>query len=213
MATGSRIGKIALVVLILTGLLWKSVRGASLIALPTTFFALLIALDFQSFPSAVKFSVGHVSPEFFDVNALEKIRLADRFWALEERGDLMADAISTVREAPLLNQIIGMGYGVSGYRLSSYPSPHDQFMGLIVRVGVLGFVSFFLFWLTCSWRVFASAWRFSSSEVGVAWAFGVNLISIFGLAVAYDVGTKGWVLVLLLIMFNSLGISSDKPSS
>lgn len=212
-ATGSRVGKIALVVLILTGVSWKSVRRASLIALPTTFAALLIALDFQSFPSAVKFHLGYIVPEIFDTSALEKLRLAGRFLALEERGDLMRHAIVTVREAPLLNQMIGMGYGVSGYRSSLYASPHDQFVGLIVQVGVLGFASYFLFWLTCSWRVLASAWRFSSSEVGASWAFGVSLISICGLAVAYEVGTKGWVLVLLVMMFSWAGISSDKSNS
>lgn len=211
-ATGSRVGKIALVVLILTGLSWKSVRRVSLIALPTTFAALLIAVDFQSFPSAVKFHLGYVFPEFFDASALEKLRLADRFLALEERGDLLRQAIAAVREAPLLNQVIGMGYGVSGYSSSLYPSPHDQFIGLIVQVGVLGFASYFLFWLTCSWRVLASAWRFSSSGVGASWAFGVSLISIFGLATAYQVGTKGWVLVLLLMMFNWAGVSRNNSN-
>ncbi|MCG9095344.1 O-antigen ligase family protein [Laribacter hongkongensis] len=209
-ATGSRVGKIALGVLILTGLSWKSVRRASLIALPMTFAALLIALDFQSFPSAVKFQLGYFFPEFFDTGALEKLRLAGRFLALEERGDLMYHAIGTIREAPLLNQIIGMGYGVSGYRSSLYPSPHDQFISLIVQVGVLGFVSYLLFWLTCSWRVLESAWKFSSSGVGASWAFGASLISICGLAVAYEVETKGWILVLLLMMFNWAGVSSDK---
>lgn len=212
-ATGSRIGKIALVVLILTGVSWKSVRRASLIALPTTFAALLIALDFQSFPSAVKFHLGYVFPEFFDSSALEKLRLAGRLLAWEERGDLWRHAIASLREAPLLNQAIGMGYGVSGYSSSIYPSPHNQFAGLIVQVGVLGFASYFLFWLTCSWRVLASAWRFRSSEVGASWAFAVSLISICGLGVAYEVETKGGVLVLLLMIFNWAGISSDKSNS
>jgi hypothetical protein len=212
-ATGSRIGKIALVVLIVSALSHKSVRRASLIALPMTLAALLIALDFQSFPSALKFHLGYVFPEFFDSSALEKLRLAGRLLAWEERGDLLRHAIASLREAPLLNQAIGMGYGVSGYSSSIYPSPHNQLVGLIVQVGVLGFATYFLFWLTCSWRVLASAWRFRSSEVGASWAFGVSLISIFGLAVAYQVETKGGVLVLLLMMFNWAGISSDKSNS
>jgi len=211
-ATGSRVGKIALVVLILTGLSWKSVRSVSLIALPTTFAALLIALDFQSLPSAVKFHLGYVFPEFFDASTLEKLRLGDRFLALEERGDLLYQAIPAVGEAPLLNQVIGMGYGVSGYSSSLYPSPHNQFIGLIVQVGVLGFASYFLFWLTCSWRVLSSAWRFSSSGVGASWAFCVSLISIFGFAVSYQAEKKGWVLLLLLMMFNWAGASSEKSS-
>lgn len=211
-ATGSRVGRIALVVLILTGLSWKSVRSVSLVALPTTFAALLVALDFQSLPSAVKFHLGYVFPEFFDASALEKLRLDDRFLALEERGDLLRQAIPAVGEAPLLNQVIGMGYGVSGHSSSLYPSPHNQFIGLIVQVGVLGFASYFLFWRTCSWRVLSSAWRFSSSGVGASWAFCVSLISIFGLAVAYQVETKGWVLVLLLMMFNWDGASSERSS-
>lgn len=202
MAIGSRVGKIAPVVLILAGLSWKSMRRVSLIVLPPTFATLLIALDFQSFPSPVKFHLSYVFPEFFDANALENLRLASRFLALEERGDLLRQAIATVREAPLLNQVIGMGYGVSRYSSSLYPSPHDQFIGLIVQVGVLGFASYFLFWLTCSWRILSSAWRFSSSGVGASCAFCVNLILIFGLAVAYQAGTKGWVLVLLLMLFN-----------
>jgi hypothetical protein len=212
-ASGSRVGKIALVVLILTGLLWKPVRRASLIALPMTLAALLIALDFQSFPTAVKFYLGHIFPELFDINALEKLRLAGRFLALEERGDLIHHAAAAVQEAPLLNQIVGMGYGVSGYRTSPYPSPHNQFVGLIVQVGVMGFASYFLFWLTCSRRVLTSAWRFSSSGAGAAWAFGTSLISIVGLAVAYEIDTKGWVLVLLLMMFSWSDISSDKSSN
>lgn len=212
-ATGSRVGKIALVALILTGLLYKSVRRVSLIALPATFIALLIALDFQSFPSAVQYWIGFIFPELFDTSTLEKLRLAGRFLALEERGDLMRHAIAMFREAPLINQVIGLGYGVSGYRLSLYPSPHNQFVGLLVEVGLLGFATFFLFWLSCSWRVLASALRFGSSEVGVSWAFGICLISIFGLAFAYEITTKGWVLVLLLLLFNWPGLQSSKSSS
>lgn len=212
-ATGSRVGKIALFVLILTGVSWKSVRKASLIALPTTFAALLIALDFQSFPSAVKFHLGYVFPEIYDTRELEKLRLGGRFLALEERKDLINHTIVAVRESPLLSKMIGMGYRVSGYSSSLYPSPHNQFVGLIVQVGVLGFASYLLFWLTCSWRVLASAWRFRSSEVGASWAFGVNLISICGLAVAYEVETKGWVLILLLMMFSWAYTKSDKSNS
>jgi hypothetical protein len=48
--------------------------------------ASLIALNFQSFPSALKFNLGHIFPEFFDINELENFRLAARFLALDERG-------------------------------------------------------------------------------------------------------------------------------
>jgi hypothetical protein len=212
-ATGSRVGKIALVILILTMLLSKSGRRAWLIVLPTTFAALLIALDFQSFPSALKFNLGHIYPEFSDINDLNNLRLADRFFALEQRGELMSHAIFELRKASFLNQMFGMGYGVSGYSASLYPAPHNQFLGLVVEVGVLGFVSFFLFWLACS-RSFLTAVRGCGSfEVGESWAFGISLISIFGLAFAYEIETKGWVLIVLLMIFNYSGIRRDKSRS
>jgi len=128
-ATGSRVARIALVVLVLTLLSWKSLRKAALVVVPTTFAALLIAIDFQSFPSAVKFSLGHFFPEMFDVSAIKNLRLAGRFLSLEGRWDLMRQAIAVFREVPLLNQMIGLGYGVTGYRCSRYPSPHNQFIG------------------------------------------------------------------------------------
>ena len=202
MATGSRIGKIALVILILTGLSWKSLRRVTLTAIPITLISFFISLDFQSLPSAVMFHIGFFFPEFVDTADLEKLRMGKRFLMLGERGVLMQQAFDTFREATWLNKSIGMGFGTTGYSTSSYPSPHNQIFGLIAQVGVLGLASFLVFWGLCSWRIFVSMWQYNSSDGGESWAFFICLISFCGLSVAYESTMLGWVLTLLLMIFS-----------
>lgn len=206
-ASGSRVGRIALAILILAGLLWSPVRRASLIALPMTIAALLIMMDFQSFPSAVKYSLGHIFPEHFNIEKIDDLRLHARLFALEERGDLLKHSISALQEESMLRKIIGIGYGITGYRTSPYPSPHNLFLGLIIQVGILGFLSYFLFWFICTKPIFTSAKNLNSSEQGVRWAFCISLVSILGLAVSYEVQTRGWVLMLLLMMHSWLNFN------
>lgn len=209
-ATGSRVGRISLVVLVVAGLLWKPVRRATLIMFPSSFAATLLMLDFQSFPSAVKFIIGHILPDHSIVQQMEGLRLTGRFFDAEERGELFRHAISMMVEAPLINQLFGMGYGVSGYSSSPYPRPHNQFLGMIVEIGIFGSIALALFWFVCGWRIFFAVPRLTWSDKSALWVFFVSLIAIFGLAISYQITTKGLVLVFLFLMFSWSGTRSCK---
>jgi len=211
-ASGSRVAKVALLILILTGLAWQPVRRTTLSALPSTLASLFVGLDFQSFPDAVRFALGHVFPGSFDVHELGKMRLGERFLKPEQRWDLMVGAVNSYRESPWLNQFIGMGLGVAGYSNAPYPSPHNQYMKLLFDVGFLGFTSYLVFWFKLNSRVFTLACINERPRSNAAWMFGVSMISIIGLSVAYQVETRGLVLVLLLMMFTWPGISIDKSN-
>jgi len=169
-----------------------------------------VSLDFQSLSSAVEFRLGHVFPEFFDIQSLAKLRLGERFMSLEERGDLLRHSYHVIREAPLVNQLFGFGYGVAGYRTSPYSEPHNQFVGLGVEVGILGVLAWGFFAMICAWRAFTVLRHLPRSQQSSVWAFSVCLISILGLAVSYQIGTKGIVLVLLLLMVSRSGMSEYK---
>ncbi len=209
-ASGSRVGKIALLVLIVSGLIWKPVRRATLIAFLSAVLAMWVSLDFQSLPSALGYRLGQVLPEYFDPQFFEKLRLGERFFVLEERGDLMRDSIQVMREAPFVNQLIGMGYGVAGYRTSPYSEPHNQFMGVVVEVGVLGVLALGYFALICVWRAFVLLRGLPQSQQSSVWAFSVSLVALLGLAVSYQITTKGIMLVLLLLTVSRPGMSKFK---
>lgn len=211
-ATGSRVGKIALVVLVLSGLLCKPVRRATLMVIPSALAAILVSLDFQSLPNAIQFSLGKIFPDSIDMRTLEKQRLGERFWQPEQREELLRDSIQVIREAPVVNQLIGMGYGVAGYRTSPYGEPHNQFVGTVVEVGIFGFLSLGSFALNCIWQAFAFLRNLALPQKSSAWAFSVSLISILGLAISYQITTKGIVLILLLLMlsWSSMGESKSR---
>jgi hypothetical protein len=202
-ASGSRVARMALIALILTGLLCRPVRRILLIALPSSLIALMVMLDFQSFPGAARFSIDHVLPGVYSNGQnLEGLRLGSRFFEWEQRGDLLHQACVIFKELPLINRLLGMGHGVAGYRTSPYPSPHDQYFDLLIEVGLCGFLAYFAFWLTSSRRVIACLLHHRSFASTIGWAFCASVISIVGLSVAYEINTKGIVLVLLLLIFS-----------
>jgi hypothetical protein len=199
-ASGSRVAKIALVVLILSGLFCRPFRKATAIVLPSFSVAMLVGLDFQSFSSAVWFSLGHMSPSSFDAQNLESMRLGSRFFESGERGDLMHRAREEFSGSSLLNQILGLGYGVSGYSAAPYPSPHNQIGDLLVEVGFCGLGAYLALWIACCWSAFAHSLKEKGRALIVMWPIFVGLISIAGLSIAYETGARGIVLVFLLTL-------------
>lgn len=198
-ASGSRIGRIGLALSVLVGILSRPVRRVSLILLPPALVALGLAADFQSFPSSIRYAFALVSQNSDDIAAVEKLRLQDRFFQPEQRAYLMAAASLAFQEWPLLNKAIGMGYGVSGFSESTYPSPHNQLMKLVTEIGVLGFVAYLMFWFKSFSRIFSANMLHRCPAV---WVIGVNLIAICGLSVVYEIGNRGFVLTFLLLAFS-----------
>jgi hypothetical protein len=198
-ASGSRIGRITLALSVLVGCLSRPVRRASLILLPSAIVALALAADFQSFPSSIRYASGLVSQNFDDTATMEKLRLKDRFFEPEERVDLAASALLAFRESPLLNKAIGMGYGVSGFRESTYSSPHNELMNLVTEVGVPGFLAYIVFWFKSFSRIFTANML---NRCPAALVIGLNLIAICGLSVVYEMKTRGFVLTFLLLAFS-----------
>lgn len=199
-ASGSRVAKIALVVLILSGLFCRPFRKATAIVLPSFSVAMLVGLDFQSFSSAVWFSLGHMFPSFFDAQNSESMRLGGRFFEHGERGDLMHRAREVFSGSSLLNQILGLGYGVSGYSAAPYPSPHNQIGDLLVEVGICGLGAYLVLWIACCWSAFVHSLKEKGRALIVMWPIFVGLISIAGLSIAYETGARGIVLVFLLML-------------
>jgi hypothetical protein len=200
MASGSRVAKIALVVLILSGLFCRPFRKAVAIALPSFSAAMWVGLDFQSFSSAVWYKLGHVFPSSFDARNWESMRLGRSFFEHGERGVLMHHAHEEFSALPLLNQIVGLGYGVSGYSASPYPSPHNQIGDLLVETGFFGLGAYLVLWIACCSSAFAQSLKEKGRALIVMWPIFVGLISIAGLSISYETGARGIVIVFFLML-------------
>lgn len=201
-ASGSRVARIALVVSILTGVLCSPVRRIVLIALPSSLLAMMVQLDFQSLPSAARFFLDHVLPGVFMSQDLDGLRLGDRFFEWGERGSLSHQTIISFNEMTFISQMVGMGYGVAGFSEAPYPSPHNQYLDMIIEVGFFGFAAYLTFWVNLWRRVIGCLMGQGRAGLALGWTFSASFISIIGLSIAYEITVKGIVLVFLLLIFS-----------
>lgn len=166
MASGSRTGKIAMVIALLAALLPAGSRRQVLRAVPSFVLAGYVGLMYQSFPFAVDalvFQAADLGDRLSTVlsahglplaNSVDQI--ADRLHAVaavdanqvagmsfrgryfqDSRWDMMARTWNYFVAEPTLQQLFGNGAGIGGYRMSGYPSSHNL-LDLMIEVGLFG---------------------------------------------------------------------------
>lgn len=168
MASGSRTGKIAMVIGLLAALLPGGSRRRVLRAVPSFVLAGYVGLMYQSFPFAVDAlvcqtadlgdrlsvllsahglpladSVDRIADQLHsvaevDANQIAGMSFSGRFFE-DSRWDMMARTWDFFVAEPTLQQLFGNGAGIGGYRLSGYPSAHNL-LDLLIEVGLFGTV-------------------------------------------------------------------------
>lgn len=232
MASGSRVARISLVLVLLTGLLASTLRRTTLLILPSAAIALLVALNFQSLPSAVMYSVATSVPASglsgvpasglsgapasgLSVDKLSLLSVKGRFFVDHERIALLENSIEFFFSSPPLAQWIGNGFGVAGFRKSAIPSPHQQPQDVLIEVGLLGFVTYYLFQLSCLVVLLRAKTKDWMVKKPLHYMLAVLFVSIGGLSLAYETGTRGITLVVIAMLLASSIIGSrqsDSPS-
>lgn len=213
MASGSRVGRIGLIVMMVVCLVQKPLRHTALLALPSSLLALAIGLEFQSLPSAVKYFVGLFFPKIFDPEHFAPLSLAGRFFDGGERTVLVQSASSFFANSSILNWVLGHGFGVAGFRTATFPSPHQQPMDLLIEVGIVGLLAYYAFLAS----LFLHAYRAKLTELYLAPAFASILYACFSclmlLSLAYEIGNRGITFVLLAMIFLWPSINTPRPLS
>lgn len=204
MASGSRVARISLVLVLLTGLLASALRRTTLLMLPSAAIALLVAVNFQSLPSAVMYSVATSVPASgLSADELRLLSIKGRFFVDHERTALLKNSIEFFFSSPPLAQWIGNGYGVAGFRESAIPSPHQQPQDVLIEVGMLGFVTYYLFLLSCLVILFRTKTNDWGAKKPLHYMFATLFVAIAGLSLAYETGTRGITLVVIALLLTS----------
>lgn len=213
MASGSRVGRICLIVMMVVCLVQKPLRQTALLALPSSLLALAIGLEFQSLPSAVKYFVGLFFPKILDPEQFAPLSLAGRFFDGGERTVLVQSASNFFANSSILNWVLGHGFGVAGFRTASFPSPHQQPMDLLIEVGIFGLLAYYA--LLTSFVL--HAYKAKLTELYFAPAFAPILYACFAclmvLSLAYEIGNRGITLVLLSMIFLWPSVNTQFPLS
>jgi hypothetical protein len=166
MASGSRTGKIAMVIALLASILPGDCRHRVQRAVPSFVLAGFVGFMYQSFPFAVDALVcqaadlgdrlftllsAHGLPladlvdqiadhlhaiAVVDANQIAGMSFRGRFFQ-DSRWDMMARMWDYFIAEPTLQQVFGNGAGIGGYRLSGYPSAHNL-LDLLIEVGLFG---------------------------------------------------------------------------
>lgn len=204
MASGSRVARMSLVLVLLTGLLAPTLRRSALIILPSAAIALLMAINFQSLPDAVMYNVATFFPTSgLSADNLSKMSVEGRFFVDHERTALLKDSIDFFFSSSPLAQWIGNGYGVAGFRESAIPSPHQQPLDVLIEVGVLGFVTYYLFMFSCLAVLLRAKTKDWTVKKPLHYMLAVLFVSIGGLSLAYETGTRGITIVVIALLLAS----------
>lgn len=226
MASGSRTGKIAMVIALLAALLPGGSRRKVLRAVPSFVLAGYVGLMYQSLPFAVDalvfqaadlgnrlaiFLGAHGLPladsvdrivdclhaiAAVDANQIAGMSFRGRFFQ-DSRWDMMARTWNYFVAEPTLQQLLGNGAGIGGFRLSGYPSAHNL-LDLFIEVGLLGTVVLVGFFSVLVLRLVGIA-KFAKTD-HKTWAdaillLGALLTASVGCA-TYRVDRWGFVMVL-----------------
>lgn len=76
------------------------------------------------------------------------------------RMELIADTKNFFIDSPMVNKVIGIGLGASGYSLSDFPSPHQVFPAILIEIGIVGLVIF----LYAIWQLIISLLQVNSCD-------------------------------------------------
>jgi hypothetical protein len=206
-ASGSRTAKLAMVAIIVIGLCTKFTRMVAVTSLPSSLLALLIGLDSQSLLMAVRFWTNYFLPDFqfFDSehapHGVTVGVLEGRFFEFGERAVLLMETVAALSSMPWVQNILGMGLGVAGYSASPYPSPHNLILDMVVEVGLLGAMSYFVFWGMC-WLGCRGLPGNSDQLNQFRRSLFAGMIALAGLFTGYDASQRGITLFFLLLLIS-----------
>jgi hypothetical protein len=202
MASGSRVARISLGLILMTGLLTRNLRHVTLLMVPSAAIAFLVAFNFQSFPDAVMYSVATIYPgSGLSADDLGRMSIGGRFFADKTRTELLMETVEYFFSSSPLTQWVGNGFGVAGFRGSGFPSPHQQPMDLVIEVGVVGFVTYYLFQLSCLMMLLKTKPADGVEKKSLDYVLAASFLSIAGLSIVYETGTRGIGMVVIALIF------------
>ena len=176
MASGSRTAKILLIITLLILCTNRRYRIYILYMMPSVVAALYISFWFNSLPNAINTLISILNDYItiwsnganatFFGDDLKKTE--DLMWMsmkgnfLEDpiRMELIADTKNFFIDSPMVNKVIGIGLGASGYSLSDFPSPHQVFPAILIEIGIVGLVIF----LYAIWQLIISLLQVNSCD-------------------------------------------------
>lgn len=212
MASGSRGARIALVVVLVWGLFLRDTRSTSLRVLPSAALALWIASTYQSLPSAIGYSVANLldllgrvgissSGAYWGSLAADMalLNLEGRFFADMERVTLAKEAFAYFLNATHLNQWVGHGLGVAGFRTSGFPSPHQEPLDLLIETGIVGTVIYALFVVGVIAMLIRALRADNLEDSLLAKSLLVSAVCLGALSLGAEIGTSGTLLFLLAL--------------
>lgn len=210
-ASGSRTGRIAALVVVGACLLRRSFRPWMLKLLPSLLAAFMIGFFYQSFPSALN-DLLHAGP-------LSGMNLRGHFFQDAERWRLISESWEFFSAAPFWRQLFGFGVGVGGYRLADYPSAHN-FFDLVIETGLVGTAAVAAFVVVIVSRLARIAHLAANGEQhpDMAFAILIGLIAVTIGGATYEVQTWGFVMVIYAMAISitrdgSLGQMPDIDSA
>ncbi|KPK68208.1 MAG: hypothetical protein AMJ84_11575 [Acidithiobacillales bacterium SM23_46] len=230
-ASGSRTGRIAMLVAVGACLFRRSFRPWILKLLPSLLVAFLIGFFYQSFPTALKAFglavsgvlhsvlssdvVNSIFGSDADIGAqtardLSGMSLRGHFFQDSERWRLISETWEFFSAAPFWRQLIGFGVGVGGYRLANYPTSHN-FFDLVIETGLIGVTVFAAFVAVVVFRLARMA-RLAVNETqepDVAFAILIGLIAATLVAATYEIQT--WGIVMAIYAMAIAAIHADRP--
>lgn len=212
MASGGRTARIALVLSLVVCLVERRSRTITLYVLPSSLIALAIGIWFQSLPNAVMYfwsqvqlvfpaSIGLIGVEMLKPEEILKLSMHGRYFEDLERSQLIRTAIEFFWNSPTLQQMLGNGLGTSGYRESSFPSPHLTFLNVMMEIGLAG-VSFYCAFM---YRVAAGVYKVKKTANEVFELPSIILLACFAclmlFSLTYEISSRGATLVMVAMLF------------
>ncbi len=192
MASGSRIVKIAMIATLLLNVLHKPCRRVLLVMFPSVLIACSVSLFYQSLPDAMYRIIGVAE----DTN----LSLKGRFFVDHERSALLQASLVFFKDSPTLQQLIGSGYGVAGFRTSNFPEAHMQLLDTLIECGILGATLLALFVWKCGVPVFRSLQDHNIREREFALVLFCTFITLILFSLVYEISNQGITLVFFALM-------------
>lgn len=197
-ATGSRSGRIALIISLGACLLRRSTRQGALAIMPSCFLSFYVGFYYRSLAAAIQelsialsggvthaAGIGFKGSFFHDV---ERVRLAEQ-------------TVHAFRDAPLFTQLFGMGLGVAGCVTCGYPSPHLNILKTVVDVGLVGLLLQGAFFVAVLSRLGWIVLRGAADEADKGFVVLVPLLAVWVVGFAEGVETTGVVMVVCAMAF------------
>ena len=212
MASGGRTARIALVLMLVVCLVDRRSRTTTLYVLPSSLIALAIGFWFQSLPRAVMYFLSQsqdLIPALLGLDCLVLMKpealvwmsMQGRFFEDFDRSRLIQTALNFFWHSSTLQQMLGNGLRTSGFKESSFPSPHLTFLNVMMELGLVG-VSFYCAFM---YRVAADVYKVKTTTNEVFKLPSIILLACFAclmlFSLTYEISSRGATLVMVSMLF------------